>query len=50
MDKLESLARQIRDTVGLRRVEAITLRDDAPKPVRDAATASLQAMVKRASA
>ena len=50
MDKLESLARQIRDTVGLRRVEAVTLRDDAPKSVRDAATASLQAMVKRASA
>lgn len=50
MASLETLARQIRGKMGLRRVEAITLREDAPKPVRDAATASLQAMVRKAAA
>jgi sirohydrochlorin ferrochelatase len=44
---LESLARQIRQKLGLRRVEAITLRNDAAKPVRDAASASLRTMVQR---
>ena len=37
-------------TFGFKRVEYATLRDDAPKPVKDAAIAHLRELVKRSSA
>ncbi len=45
---LDAHARRLKEQFGLRRVEAVTLRDDAPKSIRDAATAQLRALVERA--
>lgn len=46
--KLEQHADRIRSSLGFRRVETVTLRDDAPKPIRDAATEQLRALVSKA--
>jgi sirohydrochlorin ferrochelatase len=46
--KLGHHAERVRRSLGFRRVEVITLRDDAPKPVRDAATKELRAVVGKA--
>lgn len=48
MAKLGQHAERVRRGLGFRRVEVVTLRDDAPKPVRDAATAQLRAIVSKA--
>jgi sirohydrochlorin cobaltochelatase len=47
---LQAHAAFLQQTGGFRRVEFLTLRDDAPKAVRDAATAALRENVKTASA
>jgi sirohydrochlorin ferrochelatase len=44
---LNAHAQRLKEQFRLRRVEAVTLRDDAPKPIRDAATAQLRATVER---
>ncbi|MCI0717416.1 MAG: hypothetical protein L0338_00255 [Acidobacteria bacterium] len=46
--KLGRHAERVRRSLGFRRVEVVTLRDDAPKPIRDAATEQLRANVSRA--
>jgi sirohydrochlorin ferrochelatase len=45
---LNAHAQRLKEQFGLRRVEVVTLRDDAPKPIRDAATAQLHAAVEKA--
>lgn len=45
---LNAHAQRLKDQFGLRRVEAVTLRDDAPDPIRNAATAQLRATVAKA--
>ncbi len=45
---LNAHARRLKEQFGLHRVEVVTLRDDAPKPIRDAATAQLRTTVERA--
>ncbi len=47
---MSRLAAHVARAIPFARVEAITVRDDAPKPIRDAATADLRAAVERASA
>ncbi len=47
---LNAHADRLKQELGLSRVEAVTLRDDAPKPLRDAATAQLRATVQKAGA
>jgi sirohydrochlorin cobaltochelatase len=47
---LRAHAERIKEQFGFRRVEVATLRDDAPKPIRDAATERLRATVRAASA
>lgn len=47
---LRTHARRLQEQHGFRRVEAVTLRDDAPKEIRDAATEQLLAAVKAAGA
>jgi sirohydrochlorin cobaltochelatase len=42
-----SLAARIKQTQSFASVEYLTLRDDAPRPVRDAATAQLRSIVQR---
>ncbi|MGH9818116.1 MAG: sirohydrochlorin chelatase, partial [Candidatus Acidiferrales bacterium] len=46
--KLGQHAERLQRGVGFRRVEVVTLRDDAPKPIRDAATEQLRAVVRKA--
>ena len=46
---LKTQAERLQRSLGFRRVEFVTLRDDAPSPVRDAATAELREKVKAAS-
>ncbi len=45
---LHTHAQRLKGQFGFQRVEAVTLRDDAPKEIRDAATAQLRAAVKTA--
>lgn len=47
--KLGQHAGRVRGALGFRRVEVVTLRDDAPKPIRDAATEKLRATVRKAA-
>lgn len=47
--KLGQHAGRVRGALGFRRVEVVTLRDDAPKPIRDAATEQLRATVRKAA-
>ncbi len=42
-------ADRVQRSLGFRRVEVLTLRDDAPKPIRDAATEQLRAIVGKAA-
>jgi sirohydrochlorin ferrochelatase len=44
---MASLAGRMKQTEGFASLEYVTLRDDAPKPVRDAATAQLRDIVQR---
>jgi hypothetical protein len=44
---MASLAGQVKATEKFASLEYLTLRDDAPQPVRDAATAQLRAIVQR---
>lgn len=44
---IKVLAGQVAASGGFSSVEGLTVRDDAPKPVRDAATAELRALVQR---
>lgn len=46
---LKSQAERLQQSLGFRRVEFITLRDDAPNAIRDAATAELREKVRLAS-
>jgi sirohydrochlorin ferrochelatase len=46
---MSSLASRIRSMEGFASIDALTLRDDAPKPVRDQATAELRALVLKRS-
>ncbi len=50
LERLGRHARPLRETYGFQRVEVVTLRDDAPKAVRDAATEHLRATVQAAAA
>lgn len=50
LEKLSQHAARIQKELPFRKIEVTTLRDDAPKPVRDAATEQLRGMVKSASA
>lgn len=47
--KLNHHARRLQQALPFKRVEVTTLRDDAPKPVRDAATEHLRSIVSSAS-
>lgn len=47
---MRQLAEPVRRNGGFATVDVLTVRDDAPKPVRDAATAELRALVSRRSA
>ena len=47
---LRAVAAEVQRSTGYRSVDAITVRDDAPAAIRDAATAELQALVQRRSA
>lgn len=42
------LAERVRGASSFKRIEYLTVRDDAPKPIRDRATAELRAVVERA--
>ncbi len=46
LDMMNRLAAQLKDAVGFREVAVATLRDDAPKPVLDAATDRLRRLVE----
>ncbi len=46
---LRAHARRLQERYGLRRVEVATLRDDAPRAVREAATEKLRELVRSAS-
>lgn len=50
LDQLQRHADEIQGQFGFRRVAVLTLRDDAPQPIRDAATEELRATVKAAAA
>lgn len=50
LEKLSHHAARIQKELPFRKIEVTTLRDDAPKPIRDAATEQLRGMVKSASA
>ncbi len=50
LERLGHHAERLGKSLNFRRVEAVTLRDDAPKPVRDAATERLRAAVRTAAA
>lgn len=50
LERLRHHAERIRKELNLRRIDVVTLRDDAPKPVRDAATEMLRTVVRTASA
>jgi sirohydrochlorin ferrochelatase len=50
LENLGRLAAEIRTAVPFSRVDAVTLRDDAPPDVRDAATAALRGVVARHAA
>jgi len=45
LEKLRRHAQRLQQALPFRRVEVTTLRDDAPKPLRDAATEKLRALV-----
>ncbi len=47
---LESLAARIRQTASYAAIVSLTVKDDAPAPVRDKATAELRAAVEREAA
>lgn len=47
LERLGHHAERLQKQFGFRRVEALTLRDDAPKPIRDAATEHLRSVVSR---
>ena len=47
LSDINRLGSQVKDAGGFAAVDAITVRDDAPKPIRDAATAELRALVSR---
>ena len=49
LEDMNRLAVRVRAAVPFAKVEAITVRDDAPAPVREAATADLRALVTRLS-
>jgi sirohydrochlorin cobaltochelatase len=44
---INRLGGQVKDAGGFASVDALTVRDDAPKPIREAATAELRALVSR---
>ena len=48
LEHLRAHADRIQEQLGFRRVEVVTLRDDAPQAVRDAATEELRAVVRQA--
>ncbi|MFQ5776374.1 MAG: sirohydrochlorin chelatase [Terriglobia bacterium] len=50
VERLTRHGERIREALRLRRVEVMTLRDDAPKPVRNAATEQLRGTIERAAA
>jgi hypothetical protein len=50
LDEMRVLAGQVAKALPFRSVDYITVRDDAPAPIRDAATAELRALVSRRAA